>query len=116
MKKIYILFSLLSLVFFESFNFANAQGNLFWCVPRPGVSDAQLQANLDYVCGQPDIDCSPIQPGGPCYVPNTVASHAAFAMNLFFQTRGIKQECNFSDTAILTNINPSFGNCEYLVK
>ncbi|KAK6159461.1 hypothetical protein DH2020_006775 [Rehmannia glutinosa] len=23
-----------------------------WCVPRPGISDAQLQANLDYACGQ----------------------------------------------------------------
>jgi hypothetical protein len=78
-----------------------------WCVPKAGVSDAQLQADLDYACGQ-GIDCGPIQPGGACFEPNTVLSHAAYAMNLYFQTSAKKPgDCDFSQTATLTSINPS---------
>ncbi|KAK9286725.1 hypothetical protein L1049_015128 [Liquidambar formosana] len=78
-----------------------------WCVPKPGVTDAQLQQNLDYACGQ-GIDCSPIQPGGACFEPNTVAAHAAYAMNLLYQTAGRNPwNCDFSQTATLTSNNPS---------
>ncbi|KAJ1397709.1 X8 domain [Sesbania bispinosa] len=78
-----------------------------WCIPKTGVSDAQLQSNLDYACSQ-GIDCGPIQPGGACFEPNTVASHAAFAMNLYYQTFGRNQwNCDFSQTAMLTSQNPS---------
>lgn len=79
-----------------------------WCVPKTGgVSDAQLQANLDYACGH-GIDCSAIQPGGACFEPNTIASHAAYAMNLYYQTVGTDpMNCDFSQTATLTSTNPS---------
>lgn len=78
-----------------------------WCVPKPGVSDAQLQSNLDYACGQ-GIDCRPIQPGGPCFEPNTMASHAAYAMNLLYQSSpGNPWNCDFKQTATLTAKNPS---------
>ncbi|XP_010263687.1 PREDICTED: glucan endo-1,3-beta-glucosidase 7-like [Nelumbo nucifera] len=85
-----------------------------WCVPKDGISEAQLQANLDYACGQ-GIDCSPLQPGGACYEPNTVASHAAFAMNLFYQKSARNPlNCDFSQTATLTSNNPSYNSCIYL--
>lgn len=78
-----------------------------WCMPKTGVSDAQLQANLDYACGH-GIDCSAIQPGGACFEPNTVASHAAYAMNLYYQTVGKSPwNCDFSHTATFTSSNPS---------
>ena len=79
-----------------------------WCVPKTsGVSDAQLQENLDYACGH-GIDCSAIQPGGACFDPNTVASHAAYAMNLYYHTVGSDPvNCDFSQTATLTSSNPS---------
>eukprot|EP00268_Persea_americana_P058458 TRINITY_DN706_c0_g1_i1.p1 TRINITY_DN706_c0_g1~~TRINITY_DN706_c0_g1_i1.p1 ORF type:complete len:466 (+),score=64.44 TRINITY_DN706_c0_g1_i1:142-1539(+) len=84
-----------------------------WCMPKPGVSDAELQTNLDYACSQ-GIDCSPIQPGGACYEPNTVASHASYAMNLLYQTSGRNPwNCDFSASASLTSSNPSYGNCIY---
>ncbi|KAA8528638.1 hypothetical protein F0562_035993 [Nyssa sinensis] len=77
-----------------------------WCVPKAGVSDAQLQANLDYACGQ-GIDCSPILPGGSCFEPNTLASHATYAMNLLYQTAGRNPStCDFSQTAMLSTSNP----------
>ncbi|CAN0905790.1 Glucan endo-1,3-beta-glucosidase 7 [Linum grandiflorum] len=75
-----------------------------WCVPKKGVKEAQLQANVDSACGQNGVDCSPIQPGGPCFEPNTVSSHAAYAMNLLFQNLG--RSCDFSQTAILSTKNP----------
>lgn len=85
-----------------------------WCVPKTGgVSDTQLQANLDYACGH-GIDCSAIQPGGACFEPNTVASHAAYAMNLYYQTVGTDpMNCDFSQTATLTSTNPSYNACVY---
>ncbi|KAI3803655.1 hypothetical protein L1987_31813 [Smallanthus sonchifolius] len=84
-----------------------------WCVPKPGVSDAQLQSNLDYVCSQ-GLDCGPLQPGGACFEPNTVASHASYAMNLLYQTAGRNPwNCDFLQTATLTSNNPSYDGCSY---
>lgn len=84
-----------------------------WCVPKKGVSVTQLQANLDYACSQ-GIDCSKIRAGGPCYSPNTVASHATYAMNLLYQTAGRNPEsCDFSKTATITSTDPSYDSCVY---
>ncbi|XP_010530842.1 PREDICTED: glucan endo-1,3-beta-glucosidase 7 [Tarenaya hassleriana] len=84
-----------------------------WCVPKKDVTDEQLQASLDWSCGH-GIDCGPIQPGGACYEPNSVASHAAYAMNLYFQMSGKNPwDCDFSQTAALTSQNPSYDNCVY---
>lgn len=78
-----------------------------WCVPRLGIPDTQLQAALDYACGQ-GINCSPIQQGGPCFEPNTVASHAAYAMNLYYQQSAKNPgDCDFSQSAMLNSKNPS---------
>ncbi|WOL15388.1 glucan endo-1,3-beta-glucosidase 7 [Canna indica] len=85
-----------------------------WCVPREGATDAELQANLDYACGQPGVDCGPIQEGGACYLPNTVRSHAAYAMNQYFQVSGRStSDCDFSNSAILTTDDPSYSTCVY---
>ncbi|XP_057423321.1 glucan endo-1,3-beta-glucosidase 7-like isoform X2 [Lotus japonicus] len=84
-----------------------------WCVPKAGVADAELQANLDYACGQ-GIDCSSIQPGGACFEPNALVNHAAYAMNLLYQKSGRNPfSCDFSQTATLSTYNPSYNNCVY---
>ncbi|KAF9676010.1 hypothetical protein SADUNF_Sadunf09G0093900 [Salix dunnii] len=84
-----------------------------WCVAKTGASEAQLQASLDYACGQ-GIDCGPIQPGGACFEPNTLASHAAYAMNIYYQASAKNQwDCDFSETATLTSKNPSYNGCTY---
>ncbi|KHN20986.1 Glucan endo-1,3-beta-glucosidase 7 [Glycine soja] len=84
-----------------------------WCVPKGGVADAQLQANLDYACGQ-GIDCTAIQQGGACFEPNTLVNHAAYAMNLLYQTAGRNPlTCDFSQTAMLSTNNPSYKSCLY---
>ncbi|CAI9092402.1 OLC1v1027630C1 [Oldenlandia corymbosa var. corymbosa] len=85
-----------------------------WCVPRAGATDAALQNNINYVCSQ-GLDCRPIQQGGTCFNPNTVRSHAAYLMNLWFQTKGTTlQNCDFSGTGdIVTDRDPSYGACKY---
>lgn len=70
-----------------------------------------MQANIDYICGSQVVDCGPIQPEGACYEPNTISSHAAFAMNLYYQKFGRNPwNCDFSQTAMLTSQNPSKFN------
>ncbi|KAE8700168.1 O-Glycosyl hydrolases family 17 protein [Hibiscus syriacus] len=86
-----------------------------FCAPKVDVSDAQLQSNLDYACGQGGIDCTPIQPGGACYEPNTLLSHAAFAMNSYYRTKGQSYfSCDFAGTGQITTVEPSYGNCRYI--
>ncbi|KAK8491783.1 hypothetical protein V6N12_073105 [Hibiscus sabdariffa] len=65
-----------------------------FCVPKPGVPDDQLQKNLDYACSQ-GADCSPIQPGAVCADPATVSSHAKYAMDSYFRTKGVDSACDF---------------------
>lgn len=85
-----------------------------WCVPKPEATDAQLQGNIDYVCSQ-GVDCKPIQVGGPCFDPNNVRSHATYAMNAYYQTKGRQPpQCDFSHSALLTDRDPSYGTCKYL--
>ncbi|XP_006409465.2 glucan endo-1,3-beta-glucosidase 7 [Eutrema salsugineum] len=84
-----------------------------WCVPKEDATEEQLQASLDWVCGQ-GIDCRPIMPGGACFEPNNIASHAAYAMNLNFQKSPENPtDCDFSQTARITSDNPSYNNCVY---
>ncbi|CAI0539737.1 unnamed protein product [Linum tenue] len=87
-----------------------------WCVPRPEASDEALQRNLDYVCSL-GVDCRPIQSGGPCFSPNTVRSHASYAMNAYYQSHGREvYNCDFEHTGVLTSSDPSYETCSYPVE
>ena len=78
-----------------------------WCVPKTDVSDEALQKNIDYVCSS-GVECGPIEAGGSCYNPNTVRSHASYAMNAYFQSAGRHDfNCDFNNTALLTAADPS---------
>ena len=69
---------------------------LQFCTAKSGADEQTLEANLNYVCGQ-GIECRPIQQGCPCYSPNTVAGHAAYAMNAYYQTAGRNNwNCDFA--------------------
>ncbi|KAG7019191.1 Glucan endo-1,3-beta-glucosidase, partial [Cucurbita argyrosperma subsp. argyrosperma] len=84
-----------------------------WCVPKTDVSDEALQKNIDYVCSS-GVECGPIEAGGACYNPNTVRSHASYAMNAYFQSAGRHDfNCDFNNTALLTAADPSYETCSY---
>ncbi|KAF0908477.1 hypothetical protein E2562_025441 [Oryza meyeriana var. granulata] len=85
-----------------------------WCVPKPAAEEVVLQVNIDFVCGQGDIDCGAIRPGGSCYDPNNVQAHAAYAMNLYFQSNGRHAfDCDFGQTGVVTTVDPSYASCKF---
>ncbi|EYU19897.1 hypothetical protein ABFS82_06G077700 [Erythranthe guttata] len=89
-------------------------GSNKWCVPKAGATDAALQNNINYACGQ-GIDCQPIQPGGACFNPPTVRAHASFVMNTYYHAKGLQDfNCDFSGTGVVTSSDPSTSTCKYV--
>ncbi|XP_073158366.1 uncharacterized protein [Henckelia pumila] len=84
-----------------------------WCVASQSVSKADLQVALDYACGQGGSDCSAIQPGGSCFIPDTLHWHASYAFNCYYKKNPIPTSCNFGGTAVTTSTDPSYGTCQY---
>lgn len=83
-----------------------------FCVARKGADPDGLQSGLNWACGQGQANCSAIQSGQPCYLPNTVQNHASYAYNDYYQRKRIEgATCDFGGTAIITNIDPSYGSC-----
>jgi hypothetical protein len=87
-----------------------------WCVSIANVSDATLQSSLDWACGplanQGQVNCGPINVGGVCYEPNTLAHHCDWAFNAYFQKMNATDDaCSFSGTAQKVYTDPSSGTC-----
>ncbi|PIN25760.1 Glucan endo-1,3-beta-D-glucosidase [Handroanthus impetiginosus] len=80
-----------------------------WCITKPNAQIDKLQGFIDYACSQPHVDCHAINLGGPCFEPNTLRSHAAYALNQIYRVKGVCDP-NFGITII---DDPSYGNCHY---
>lgn len=79
-----------------------------WCISDSQATDAELQAALDYTCGEGGADCSKIQENQSCYLPNTLKDHASFAFNAYYQKfKHNGASCYFHSAAMTTEKDPS---------
>ncbi|KAA3462395.1 Glucan endo-1,3-beta-glucosidase [Gossypium australe] len=86
---------------------ASSGGKNTWCIAKPSTENFRLNGNINYSCSQKGVDRKPIQPGGTCYRPNTIISHASYAMNLFYKVAGKNSwNCHFNGTGIIISENP----------
>ncbi|XP_024984745.1 glucan endo-1,3-beta-D-glucosidase-like isoform X2 [Cynara cardunculus var. scolymus] len=89
-----------------------ASGQGAWCVAKPSATDEELEQNINFACAF--VNCNVIQPGGACYDPQTLSSHASVAMNLYYQKQGRNYwNCDFRKSALISVIDPSYDNCKY---
>ncbi|OIW07206.1 hypothetical protein TanjilG_17754 [Lupinus angustifolius] len=69
--------------------------------------------NVLYACDVLD-DCKLIQPGGSCFIPDTLLNHASVVMNEYYAKKGRNTwDCYFSDSGLISHSDPSYGSCKY---
>ncbi|CAN6207014.1 unnamed protein product [Urochloa humidicola] len=85
-----------------------------WCVANPKAAGAVVQTAMDYACGS-GADCGAAAAGGPCYLPDTLAAHASYAFNSYWQrTKAAGGTCDFAGAAMLVTRDPSHDGCKFV--
>lgn len=83
-------------------------GSGTWCVSNAAVDAATLENGLNFACGANAAFCTAIQPNQTCYLPSTVANHASWAFNNYWQAyKGAGGSCSFDGAGLLTSTDPS---------
>ncbi|CAN6476343.1 unnamed protein product [Victoria cruziana] len=90
-------------------------GPVVFCVARPDTDPVALKMGLDWACGPGSANCTAIQQGQPCFLPDTLAGHASYAYNDYYRrTMTAGGTCDFNGTATLSYSDPSHGSCVYV--
>ncbi|CAM6112507.1 unnamed protein product [Calypogeia fissa] len=85
-----------------------------WCVAKPDADTNALQSALDWACSSGGADCSTIQVGQSCFLPNTIVAHASYAFNSYYQKESwASGSCSFGGVAQITTSDPSSATCLY---
>ncbi|KAG2645616.1 glucan endo-1,3-beta-glucosidase 1-like isoform X2 [Panicum virgatum] len=83
-----------------------------FCVAADDAEEKAVQAAMDWACGPGRADCTAIQPGQGCYLPNDVRSHASYAFDAYYQSQGrAAGSCYFQGAGMVTTTDPSHDNC-----
>ncbi|KAG8657743.1 hypothetical protein MANES_03G098848v8 [Manihot esculenta] len=93
-------------------NRLTGNSSVTYCVAKQSADSAKLQEGLNWACGQGGANCSAIQQGQPCYLPDTYQNHASYAYNDYYQKlHSTGGTCDFDGTATTTTVDPSYGSC-----
>ncbi|KAL7154215.1 hypothetical protein ABFS83_04G220900 [Erythranthe nasuta] len=85
-----------------------------WCVAVKGANLRAMGGAMSYACSQGNRTCDPIQPGGKCFNPNSLAVHASYAFSSYWaQMWKAGATCFFDGLAFMTSKDPSFGSCKF---
>lgn len=71
------------------------------CGVKPNANPVDLGNALTWVCSSTAVDCSPINPGGANFYPNTLVAHAEWAFNAYWNMYPNIGACDFGGTARL---------------
>ncbi|KAL6840692.1 hypothetical protein ACP4OV_029556 [Aristida adscensionis] len=83
-----------------------------FCVASDDADEKAVQAAMDWACGPGRADCTAIQAGQGCYMPNDVRSHASYAFDAYYQSQGrAAGSCYFQGAGMVTTTDPSHDNC-----
>jgi hypothetical protein len=89
-------------------------GSGTWCVSNAAADPTTLENALNFACGANAAFCTAIQVGQSCYLPNTVASHASWALNNYWQNyKAAGGSCSFDGAGVLTSTDPSKGTVPF---
>ncbi|KAJ8769806.1 hypothetical protein K2173_007666 [Erythroxylum novogranatense] len=83
-----------------------------WCVVDPEAENLEdLPNNIDYACSL--SDCTALGYGSSCN-HLSVEGNASYAFNMYYQVNSQKYwNCDFSGLAMLTDKDPSDGDCQF---
>ncbi|OIV98664.1 hypothetical protein TanjilG_12787 [Lupinus angustifolius] len=92
----------------------NDSNEKLWCVVASGANVTLVADALSYACSQGNGTCDPIQPGKPCFRPNSILWLASYAFSSYWaQFRKIGGTCDFNGLATQTSTDPSDGSCKF---
>lgn len=79
-----------------------------WCVAKENIYFKLLLSNIEFACAH-GADCDAIKAVGNCYEPNTLTSHASFAMNSYYHKLGVANDdnCYFNSSGLIVYNDPS---------
>jgi hypothetical protein len=98
-------------------NLVNAEGVSYlpvrWCVADPKANASHLSLNAQFACSA--ADCTALADGGSCSSIGAPAN-ASYAFNSYYQLNNQDASgCSFDGLGIVTFVDPSVGDCRFLV-
>jgi len=86
------------------------------CQAKPDETNDNLGAALQWVCDPQHLDCTPINPGGSFFEPNSVLAHANWAFSSYYEKHKAEQgeyACDFGGAGQL--VPPSSSTSHKLI-
>ena len=84
-----------------------------WCVANPKTNASHLLLNAQFACAS--ADCTALVDGGSCSSIGAPAN-ASYAFNSYYQLNNQDaSSCFFDGLGVVTFVDPSIGDCRYLV-